>query len=291
METRQRWIWAGLAALGVHLVLLFCFPWRPPAAPARVYRTALRVQLFRVRSAPRPRHRRPKPVVHRIVHVPHRITARLLPPHRQGGRARGKFVPKPVHRSAAAAPRAVLRHELARPSASPVPEASAVAAPVLPAHGADAAGAGVAAHAAGAGGEGTEGAGTGQSGLGAGGGGAIPCGALDLTSLRTRTVHDLAPDGTALPQSHTEHTIAATIHFADGTAQSDAFPYPFVYRPNEDDPFDRRNRNNPNILILVQSPPPGFDRRTLSPVIRAILRGTSAEGISLFLPCSQTPIP
>lgn len=122
--------------------------------------------------------------------------------------------------------------------------------------------------------------------------GDIPCGAVDLVSVATKEMQLPAstPNGPS-PQTQIQHTIQATAHFADGTVQTARFPYPFVYGPNEDDPFAHRNRDNDHMLILVQLPPSGFDRAELSQIIRAILARTSSEGLSLLLPCLETAAP
>jgi hypothetical protein len=287
MIVSQRWMVAVGLALLIHALMLPFFP--HPVVQKTTAVVTVAVHLLHIKPTPKRHRKRPKLVHHIIVkHHSLRIVHVVALP---GARAHGKpHHTRIVHRSAAP-PRVVMRHELSRPSAKPVVMASTVPTPedvigegtqgsdrVAPIGG------------SGAGGNADAGSGAAQQGTG-NGLGAIPCGVPEMVglSVRRRSNDLVSADADHNPNLPVTERVMVTVKFPDGSKQGDYFPYLFVYPSHEDDPFDHRNLNNPRTMTLVQWPPAGLNRSTLSPLIRAVLLRTSSEGISLLLPCPGDP--
>jgi hypothetical protein len=130
--------------------------------------------------------------------------------------------------------------------------------------------------AAGVGG-GLAGTGTGESGTGNGAVNAnTPCGAVFFK-----------PTGPPDYRSGTAYEpIEATVTFPDGHEEHAMFPYKWVY-PNgeQNDPWSSTNLRKGDFPITLQSPPPGSDPSSFSPLIQYILKHTSADGYTDLPDC------
>lgn len=282
MKGRRPWalLFAFVVALLVHVALLLLAP--VPVRPVhQVVAQSRPLLLLRLIKPPR---RRPAP--------PHRH-ARLRRPvllahaharYRRGGRAAG-----PRHRRAHA-PRAGRPHIVRRRLSLVVPKLLAprpeIASPALatastaPGIGAPRVGEVTTAQGqSDLGGEaGTQRDGTGLGAVGLGrDAGEAPCGDPILENIEPTVIHD----GVYAVR------VRASIQRRNGSTVAEEFPYRFLYPRAEEDPFLPQNRDNPHALTLVQTPPPNFDLRQFSPVIREILRHTTPEGFTMLQPCTS----
>ncbi len=157
---------------------------------------------------------------------------------------------------------------LVRPPA-PHPVHPAVAAGAAPGSGAG----------SGSGTETGEDAGSGN-GAGGAGSGAIdadaPCGYVEFIPSESPKI-----SGTT-----SYETIRATVHYPDGHAESQDFPYAWVYADwMNTDPWSPVNVRKNDLTVAAQLPPPGTDTHRYNDVIRYILDHTGPTGHTLLQPC------
>ncbi len=261
----------AIAAIEILLFALANAPRKPPVAEAPVTVSVLAFERPRATPTPRPTPQ-PTPVPTHPPRLRHVVVA----------------TPEAVVATAQPAPRAAqvrtvsLGHGSAAKRAPHIVRVAAKPAPVGGSSiGAGAIGTGAnAGTAAGTGSGGLAGAGgAGQGGAGNGNGGApadIPCGFVEL-----HPVH--APR--FLKNGRVFETMAATVHFPDGTTDTGTFPYEFAYATEAIDPFAFQNINKPDMLALVQLPPPGTDMSGASAVIAIVLKHTGPDGLTNFREC------
>jgi hypothetical protein len=268
---RTRRILAAVAlSIAIHEIIALCFPkGAPQPAPVRV--VAQRVTLEHPTPSPPPPppapRITPKPVPEILpTHEPRVVVHR--PGRRSGGRKtkRRGGRPAPSHALAAVIPRTVATAPARKPAAASGAGSGS--------------GGGKGAESGGAAGS-APGQGSGSSGEGTGGD-AAPCGEVDLIGFgQTKYV-----------KGKFYEPVRATIHYRDGHSETEAFPYPFVYASEAEDPWSRENLKKSEAelgIVRVQLPPPGFDRATLGPVIAEILAHTDPSGIKTWDDCPNAP--
>ncbi|HTA37884.1 MAG TPA: hypothetical protein VK760_02350 [Candidatus Acidoferrales bacterium] len=214
----------------------------------------------------------PAPVRETIAHV---TTARIVPPPAPTPRPTPKPTPPPktpppltfTHAPivvARAAPRAAIRRNAAAPPLLPVANAADASAAPSPGS-AEGTGAGDA-----------TGAGSpGDGGTGTGGGADEPCGGVTFISHGAR----VDPSTNAYFV-----TIRMSVSFPDGHAESTILDYPFYYPNAAANPFTPQNRNNPDVGVLMQTPPPALAPGE-PPLVQYVVKHTAADGFTLMAPC------
>lgn len=125
------------------------------------------------------------------------------------------------------------------------------------------------------------GAGNGTGGTGNGAVNAdTPCGFVEFIPIN-------APKYT---NGVASETIRATVHFPDGHAQSELFPYPWTYTNAEQtDPWSTTNlRRKDSIPVYAQLPPPGSDPSRFPELIRYLLDHTQPNGATTLAECPRS---
>ncbi len=128
-------------------------------------------------------------------------------------------------------------------------------------------------------GEGTGGGpGVGSGGdNGVGDGDNAPCGFVEFKPLRRAPYH-----------GKRRVWVEITIHLRNGENVVDNLGWPFVYAGDADDPWSRRNINNPEFVTVMQLPPPGYDlaAKQLPATVLAV-RETGPDGYTTLAPCPE----
>lgn len=128
-------------------------------------------------------------------------------------------------------------------------------------------------------GEGTNGTGTGTSGSGAGGGGA-PCGAVDFSAQGSATFN-------AQSGFYERNNVRATVHYADGTAETITLDWTWRFRSEDLDPFSPSS----NVPMFFQFPPAG-QRASEPAVVQYIMKNSKSYGATLLNDkCPNIPPP
>jgi hypothetical protein len=235
---------------------------RLPAPPQRPPREIVhRITIARaVRPTPSPTPKpTPTPIPHtHVIGTPEPVVASH--PHA------GKAAPhSPIHREGSA-----------RPAPPVIQQPQTVAA--LPTGG-EATGAGAARN-AGSLGDAGNGNANGGEGSGNGGGGTQPCGYVDFSNVGTAKRN---------PESGEDVTIRMTVHFPDGTSESEVLDYPWHYASAAEDPWSEQNISRP-FPTTFQSPP--ADRIAgESPLVQYVVKHTTPIGTTVLAPCPGTSPP
>jgi hypothetical protein len=275
---RNRFLWALAFSLAIHEIWAGLWPGSPrPQPPPDVVAQHVRFDPPKPTPKPTPRPTpSPKPTpTPKVTPAPRYTLAPKIEVRNPAARAAA--TPALKLGGAAAHKHVVLKTP---PPATPKP-----APPVSVAEGTHAGqqngGTGTGAGAGnGTGGQGGSGTGSGTSGTGTGAEtNTAPCGDVNILPVHVSTDRD----------GRSVQTVTVTISLRNGEEQSGAFPYPFIYRSERDNPFLHDDR----LIgggVLVQEPPAGTDISQLPTTVQVVLAHTDPNtGLTTFPECPPQP--
>lgn len=257
-DNRRRFVVAFAAAIAIHEIIAWMFPWHTTSIPEATVETVTIAKLTRIERRPTPRPSpTPKPVVHTKIIAETHVRPTLVNPGTPSEHQH-------IRRVASARPLVRTRFHSKPTVHVPMGGHGVGTSKVAKAE---------------TGGVGPGGNGTGESGNGNGTGGAPqaqePCGAVYFEPTGQPTIDQST--------GQIWERVSAIVHFPDGSTQNDVLDYPFYYSSRAADPFFPENAQLPALF----QPPPASQRASEPAIVQYIMAHSSADGYTKLRDCTS----